>query len=180
MVKKIQETIGEIHRRLEDESHEHHERLARLDRNAAEATRGRMLEIEERVSARRQRIEELNDEKNELIRSPLPKAELLALARVSLAEHRAEVLDILVAHLKKCQDGGERSHPFDPISLRLYEFPEDKAYRLFYLALGDTDLKEAVSRLPDVGVDRATREAKVKEINAEIDRLTSEADKDFI
>jgi chaperonin cofactor prefoldin len=117
-----------------------------------------------------ERIRKLQDQRNELFCGAITKEEILANAKDKLREGRKFFIKSLLGnHLKACQE--RNMPPFGGTTMRVHVCPPDKAWQLFYFAVYENDLEEAIASLPDIGMPIAEREKKIKEIDKEISEL---------
>lgn len=111
-------------------------------------------------------IKRLQDQKSEFLSGAVTKAEILKKAKEQLFARREQSVEIiLVKHLSECQAANVMPFAGDHI------IPDHHLGKLFFFAISEKDVESAVALLPDIGMSIAEREAKIKEINLEIDKL---------
>jgi len=117
-----------------------------------------------------EKIQALMDEKGDILRAPMSKAELLEYAKEELKKCRDTVLSLLRTHLEACGKG--QDIPFNELAMK-YMFSENKAFRLPWLILTDKDIKGLVDGLPEIGITVAERDVKIAAIDEQIAELTA-------
>ena len=111
-------------------------------------------------------IKKLQEQKSELMSGAVTKAEILKKAKEQLSARREQFTEmILVKHLTECQAANIMPFAKDHI------VPDYQLGRLFFFAVNEQDIENAVAQLPDIGMSMAEREAKIEEINKEISKL---------
>ena len=135
--------------------------------------------LRERYQLIKEQVEKLTDEKNELFSLPISRAELLELAKNEYKKNREEfaMQGLLREHLAGCQ--GNRCYPFDPAVARIGLLKESNVWRLLYLVFTEKDIEEMVDTLPDIGISADEREKRIKEIDKQIEKLSSQVEKDL-
>jgi hypothetical protein len=118
----------------------------------------------------RAKVQSLMDEKGDVLRSPMSKAELLEYAKGRLNTVQRDAISFLKGHLNACLLG--HSMPFYELAMKDM-FGEEKAYRLLWLFLQEKDIEPIVDSLEEVGLSAAERTVKIKQIDSEIAALTS-------
>jgi len=111
-------------------------------------------------------IKKLQDQKSELMSGAVTKAEILTKAKEQLSARKEQSVEmILVKHLSECQASNVMPFAGD------HTIPDHQLGRLFFFAISEKDVENAVALLPDIGMSMAEREAKIEEINQEISKL---------
>jgi len=111
-------------------------------------------------------IKKLQDQKSELMSGAVTKAEILKKAKEQLSARREQFTEmILVKHLSECQASNVMPFAGDHI------IPDHNLGKLLFFAISEKDVENAVALLPDIGMSKAEREAKIEEINQEISKL---------
>jgi len=123
--------------------------------------------ITKRTDAVEARIRQIADEKEELCRSTITRAELLENAITAFRKQRARYLqEVIARHLQSCRKAG--LEPFNDVQMRLDIFNDWYAWGVFFLAASETDVKEAVKLLPEEGLSMKERDARIKVFDDEI------------
>jgi len=152
------------------------ERIAERDKNREvlkDVTRKREEILARKIDkAQRQyeqieaEIKKLQDQKSELMSGAVTKAEILKKAKEQLSARREQSIErTLVKHLTECQASNLLPFAGDHI------IPDHLLGQLFFFAISEKDVENAVALLPDIGMSMAEREAKIEEINQEISKL---------
>ena len=111
-------------------------------------------------------IKKLQDQKSELMSGAVTKAEILKKAKEQLSARKEQQVErILVKHLSECQASNVMPFAGDHI------IPDHNLGKLLFFAISEKDVENAVALLPDIGMSKAEREAKIEEINQEISKL---------
>ena len=161
-------------------THENRVRQAVSDDRAArkrldaklEGVKGRRLgEIEDRFNTIRARIKELHDEAHEAMKLPITKEELLKVAKAELREGRKRAIGKYIMHQLKGAQAGHIT-PFSQTGCN-HTFSDDfNVWQLFFLAVSEKDIEFAVESLGESGVPANEREARIKAIDEEVQRLS--------
>lgn len=146
-----------------------HELLNDLSKKAETLQGRRISEIQERCAEIKRGIERLIEEKGTVLRGPAMKAEIVAAAKREMENGRRFVREELIQHLSQCQQTS--SDPFPP-SFAQWVFNAANAWKLFYLAFDEKDIDDAATSLPEIGTSEKQKEKRIKEIDAEIKRLS--------
>jgi len=136
----------------------------------------------DRITKRYEKIEaeirNLQDEKSLLMEGAITKEEVLKNAKIKLrAERERLVKELLGKHLKSCQE--RNLQPFVPVEVRTHMISEYDPWKLFYFAISESDLEEAVAGLDDIGMASTKRKAKIAEIDNQIASLSEAIKKDL-
>jgi hypothetical protein len=117
------------------------------------------------------RIKELHDEAHEAMKLPITKEELLKVAKAELREGRERAIGkYIMDQLKGAQAG--YITPFSQTGCN-HTFSDDlNVWQLFFLAVSEKDIEFAVESLEETGVPANEREARIKAINEEVQRLS--------
>lgn len=143
--------------------------LTSADRLINEIIQARIANQEFGLSIIRGQIESLTRQRSFLLEGPMPRNEILELARDIVQINKQEALaHLLIEPLAKAKM--TNTFPFENLPRN---FPEEKIWMLFFLAISDEDIEKSVLQLPDVGLSQEERQAKAKEIASEIERLTA-------
>ncbi len=114
-------------------------------------------------------MRDLQDEKYRILESPLTKEDLLEIAKVELPKKQKEFKEtFLREHFAECQI--RRQTPLSDLNFRLNL--GDDAHMLIYLLLSGDDIERAISSLPEIGITKKARDAKLKNIEKEIAELS--------
>jgi len=152
------------------------ETLRKMDKGIKALKAARAAEIESLGNEKLAKIKALQAEKNELLRSPITKKELLAVAKKNLREYKENFRrSPLADHLRQCQTARKI-----PLGEDIYRhiLSEKFGNRYALLAISEQDIEAAVNQLEDIGVPEAERKAKIEKINKEIAELSSEIEKE--
>lgn len=119
------------------------------------------------------------DKKDEIRRSPRSKAETLQMAKEALRANKKEwFLDgVLVPHLRDLQI--QKVNPLSPRDFRVYSFHPEDIWKIAYGVITEEDLEEAAKNLPDIGLSTAEREVQIKKLDAEIEALEAQIEKEL-
>ena len=145
------------------------ELLQNLGKKADSIQSRRVDEIEKRFTDIKTSIERLIEEKGDVMCGPSTREEVLAKAKRELEDGKRFVKAALAKHLYDCQQ--RSSDPFT-ISFCEFYFGATQAWKLFFYALDEKDIEEAVSALPNIGIPAKQKEKRMKEIDSEITRLS--------
>ena len=111
-------------------------------------------------------IKKLQDQKSELMTGAVTKPEMLKKAKEQLSARKEQQVErILVKHLSECQAANLMPFAGEHI------IPDHNLGKLFFFAISEKDVENAVALLPDIGMSMAERETKIEEINQEISKL---------
>ena len=135
--------------------------------------------LQKRYQQTKEQIIKLTEEREELFSQPICKAELLELAKQEYQKNKEEfaMQGLLKKHLAECQ--GHRSYPFNPTNIRVNMLTESQVWRLFFLVFTEKDIEETIATLPDIGISVEERERRIREIDKQIDKLSSQVEKDL-
>lgn len=127
-------------------------------------------DIEDRFNAVTARINQLHDEKHEIIKQPITKAELLEEALGAFRSAKSKAINgFLRTHLEGVQL--RNAVPFDDRSINLHFSNETNMWQVFMLAVSEKDIRACVEAIDTQGVPAKQRDEHIKEIDAEVDRL---------
>lgn len=144
-----------------------------------EELKGRVIDvITKRMAVVEERIKELQEEKEELCRTKITRAELLENAIAAFRKQRARYLDeILAKHLQGCQAAGVE--PFYDVAMRIDFWNEYRGMNVFFLAASEADIKEAVKLVPEGDMSTKERIIKIKAIDDQIDSLRADVEREL-
>ena len=169
---KTQDELHEI--RKEDEK-----KLRGVQVRADDLATRRGDEIQKVAQKIKDKIQSLIDKKHDIFDAPYSKAHTLAQAKIVLKEKRREwfIENVLVKHLQYCQihAGGFFA---DPI-MRVDMGREDRLWKMLFNVITEKDLEEAAAMLPDIGMTHEEKEAEIRKIDAEIEALEGQLEKDM-
>jgi len=156
-----------------DESNDDRERKDRtlLDVNQLkeEIIQTRMAVQNYGLSVIEAQIWALQDERTDILFGPITKEELLAKTKEIVQDRKKMALmKLLFMPLSVSKEKG-----FMPFMHTTSDrpFKEKDLWDLFFVAITDQDLEAVIAQMPDVGLSQAERQARIKEINAEIEKL---------
>jgi len=160
--------------RLEDQK-----KTAKISGMANDIVTQKIEAIREKGKNLKNHLQELIDKKHELLRSPITKAEVLAMAKDALKENRRKWFfdGILVDHLKDVQ--AQRAVPMRPEDFRVHHFAIEQLWRLAYCVITEKDLEEAVKMLPDIGISCSERDKEIARLDMEIATLESRIEQEL-
>ena len=145
--------------------------LKEATRNREEIVARKADEIQKQYEKIEEQIIQLKDQKEELFSGEITKEEILENAKNVLRDERKFFIEsFLGAHLKNCQE--RNFMPFKRSDLKVRLLDPNHCWKLFFFAVDEKDLEEAVAGLPDIGMSMAERNAKIEEIDKEISRLS--------
>ena len=144
-------------------------RLAETGHLKQEIIQTRMLSHEYGLNAIQDKIQGLQDERTAILLAPMNKKEFLKEAKDLIHLRKKEALNEFVFMPLATKKEGNLGPRLESTGI----FPERRIWDLLYLAISDEDLEAVVAGLPDTGLSKAERKAKVKEINTEIEGLTT-------
>ena len=144
-------------------------KIERMESEAKNIETKQIAEIQEKTKILSDKLHSLTRQKINILRSPLPKSELLELAKEAWKETRRRLLfdEFLVPFLKIAQDRREVQF-FENIHLRI-DF-----LKAVYCIFTAEDIEEAVKALPDDGLSESEIEAEVKKLDKEMAALQNE------
>jgi len=120
-----------------------------------------MFNREERITER--------DKNREVLKDVTRKKEEILARKIDKAQRQYEQIEAeikkLVKHLSECQASNVMPFAGDHI------IPDHNLGKLLFFAISEKDVENAVALLPDIGMSKAEREAKIEEINQEISKL---------
>jgi hypothetical protein len=61
--------------------------------------------------------------------------------------------------------------PFEGANMRVHLCPPHDAWKLFFFAVSEKDLEEAVASLPDIGMSAVERKEEIEKIDIKISGL---------
>lgn len=135
-------------------------------------------ELQDRLDSIMAEIKSLQDQKHELVRTPVQKKEFLKIVKDRLEEERAAALEeILLDHLGQSQK--QNIPPLQASGIKLTVMAEKNLWRLFFLGLTEKDLKALVGKLPDIGISANDREIQLAEIDSRIAELSLAIEEEF-
>ena len=139
----------------------------------------RILEkIEKRVAAIREQIKSLHEEKEELVRGKITRDELLENALSAYRKGRAQYLkEVIAKHLSACQFAG--AEPFQPLALRHDFWDELRGMEIFFMAVSESDIHEAIKLVEAGGLSAKERESKIKALDKKISAVRSELENEL-
>jgi len=145
--------------------------LKNVARDGEEIVARQMDEIQKKYKKIEARIKELKEQKSEFLSGAVTKAEILETAKERLRSGKKSFIQQLLGeHLKQCQAANVL--PFVNMHLKMRMLDPDQAWKLFFFAVTEKDVEEAVALLPDIGISASAREAEIKKIDREISRLS--------
>jgi len=157
------------HEKTLDDRHRKQRRLAETGHLKQEIIRHRMMSHEYSLSGIQDKIQGLQDERTAILLAPMNKKEFLKEVKNLIHLRKKEALNKFVFMPLATKKEGNLGPRLETREI----FPERKIWDLLYLAIKDEDLEAVVAALPDTGLSKAERKVKVKEVNAEIERLTT-------
>jgi DNA repair exonuclease SbcCD ATPase subunit len=122
-------------------------------------------------------IRDLQEQKSRYLEGAMTKEETLQVAREALEQGRKDVLQHIIRYIETYRQRG--ATPFRQSDVSVHLYPAEKAYRLFYFAISDKDIEEAVSALDEGGMPASEREAKIAEIEEKIQDLRRQIEKEL-
>lgn len=144
--------------------------LVEFQKTTDEALQRHIAKFDGRYAVLKEQLRSLQSERTALCRHPVSKEEFLEKAKEQLQSGKDSLIERLVREmLAGCQQ--RNALPFNITGMRLTMFPQEKAWELFFLACTEEHLEKAVAQLPDIGISTKDREAKLKELDAEISRI---------
>lgn len=127
--------------------------------------------IQKRHEGIKNQIVELHDKRQALFEKSLSKEEFLKIAKENLASERKRRMEFIInEHLEKCLCNN--LEPFTPKAVSSFPFYPANMGALFAAAITDEYVEKVVEQLPDVGLSQKERDAQIKKIDNEIERLT--------
>jgi hypothetical protein len=140
----------------------------------------RTSEIRKKFQAIKDKIQTLIDKKAEVLSLPYSKAETLELALDALKENRKKWFfdELLVPHLKDCQEARGGATFLDPNNVRVHLFTERNIWKLAYQIITESDVRAAIEMLPDpdIGISSSERTRQIKKLESEISALENQAE----
>ncbi len=170
---KKHETLQELRKRKEEILTDANRLRQRLLVEVDEKKIAKAREVEERFGELRARIDELEDERHEVLVTPRTREEMLFFAKEQLAKGKQQALrKLLGEHLAVCHR--QRGEPFNPAEVRVNLLTDGNLWLAYFLLITDEDLEAACADLPEIGKPQAEIEARVKQINDEIASLVDQ------
>lgn len=163
------------HEKTLNDRHRKQRKLTGIDQLKQEIIQTRMLSHEYGLKAIQDKIQGLQDERTAILLAPMNKKEFLKEVKDLTHLRKKEALMEFVFMPLAAKKEGNLGPRLESGGI----FPERKIWDLLYLAISDEDLEAVVAGLPDTGLSKVERQAKVKEINAEIERLTTLLNKEL-
>ena len=146
--------------------------LKAANRDRDEIIARKLDEIQTQYEKIEKQMQELKDQKSELLSGPITRGEILENAKAVLKMERKDLINsFLGKHLRECQLAN--AMPFNSARMGVHLIPPERAWKLFFFAVDEKDLEEAAAGLPDIGMSIKEREAKISEIDKEISRLSN-------
>lgn len=173
--------MSEFHKErlaLNEERREQTKRLASLASSAQGRGKGLALEIDEYYAGIKTQIDDLIDQKHELLRSARTREDMRELAKQQLRKLRHENLveGWLLPHLKTVQASG--SFPLEIPQMKLHLMSEFESWRAGYGIITEEDIDWACDMLPEIGLTQEEKTQKVKEIEQQIAALEKKLQED--